>query len=414
VSDPLESAEPRQSRLQPPLPKRYRVRPVVRPLWHVADLVRAGSGPERLREAICHEYGVRHCFLLDRARSGLYLLIDGLGLRGEWISTSFMHRPASVLVKNHVARLALTGIGDDFNIDPDAAGSMASSDTEVLLATHMYGRVADMARLTELARNRGWFLIENAVHLPGGVEVDGRRVGSIGDAAILSFNVDKPAGGILGGALITNRDDVANAIERAGLGRHNTRECLERIRQSFLAYHLKPAILSLPFAARTRAPRDGIADIESFPYRSYRQYQPRAIHPFQAAAAAPQVAAAREVVARRVANAKRLSAAISHLTRVVVPQSSVACPNTYLYYPVILDDELDRFEVGAALAARGIETKWRYHPLHLQEGFEECPVSDMTRTERLWRQHLLLPCTARSTPDEIDRVASALDAVVGQ
>jgi len=89
-------------------------------------------------------------------------------------------------------------------------------------------------------------LIENAVHMPGNITVDQRKLGSWGDAAVISFNVDKPVGGILGGALITNRDDVYEAVSRQAIGASNGKECWNRVYTSFLAYHLKPLLLRMP------------------------------------------------------------------------------------------------------------------------------------------------------------------------
>lgn len=67
-----------------------------------------------------------------------------------------------------------------------------------------------------------------------------------------------------------------------------------------------------------------------------------------------------------------------------------------------------RYLLGKRLAAAGIESKWRYYPLHLQPGFTNMRRDDLTQTEQLWRQHLLLPAGAATSPEQIDYLAESV------
>ena len=399
------------SRYQAPLPKRYAVPPVVRPLWSLRDLLADSNSKESLRREICRAYGVKHCILLDRARSGLYLLIEGLGLKRQWITTSFMHRPAALLLKNQVRELHLCSVTSEFNIDVDDLRSCISPNTQAILATHMYGCAADIRRLREVADESGCYLIENGVHLAGEMMVDGRPLGSWGDAAILSFNVDKPVGGILGGAILTNRDDIFEKISSVPLGPSNRKECFDRVKTSFVAYRLKPFVLSLPFTRNLRRARDGVGEIESFARENYQSYQARDIHRLQASAAIRGMRNCSANAKARIRNGQYLSERLADIDEIQLPNGSTN--NSYLYYPILLNERLERFKFSSELASRGIETKWRYHPLHLQSGFEDCETTNMDSTERYWRQHVLLPCTARSSESDLDYIAESVKSVIG-
>lgn len=362
---------------------------------------------EALSRALCRRYGVRHCLLLDRARSGLFLLSEAFGVRGEWIISSLMHRPSAVLLLEQGGTVALADVDEQLCIDPASVQRLLGPQSRAILATHTYGKTSDLAALRRLADSSGALLVENAVHTPGNLPVQGKPVGSWGDATMLSFNVDKPLGGILGGALLTDRDDIWRAVSAHPLGSANAKEARERIRTTFLAYRLKALLLHLPQGQRYRAAADGVAEIEAFPADSYRRYTPRRIHRLQAAVASGCVAREDGFVARRRRNAERLTARLKGLPGLALPESTGARPHAYTYYPVVLRQG-SRYALGARLADAGIETKWRYYPLHLQPGFGAVRRDDLSRTERLWGQHLVLPAGVAATEADIDYLGDSL------
>lgn len=396
-------------RLQPPKPPRYRLPPVVQPVWRVSDLVlgNACAALEELKAELCARYGVRHCLLLDRARSGAYLLCKAFGLSGEWIVTSLMHRPSLVLLQNSCAGVAFADVDEHMTIDPASVERLIGPSVSAILATHTYGKAADVAALRAVADRHNVFLVENAVHMASGERVQDRLLGSWGDATLLSFNVDKPLGAILGGALLTNRDDVWSALGAVELGPPNDVEMRERIRTTFIAYRLKPLVLHLPAGRRHRSANDGVAEIEHFDIGTYRRYAPRRIHPLQAKVALACLGREHELVARRRRNADRLRAALASVPGLRLPESTVQQPHTYTYFPLNIAQG-SRYAVGERLAARGIETKWRLAPIHLQAGFEQARRDNLERSMRVWGEHLLLPAGCSTSDAQIDYLAQAL------
>ncbi|HET7333272.1 DegT/DnrJ/EryC1/StrS family aminotransferase [Dyella sp.] len=396
-------------RLQPAKPSHYKLSPVVQPQWRLPDLWHRAADDEleALRQRLCESYGVRHCLLLDRARSGLYLLCRAFGLDDEWILTSVMHRPSAIVLSNHASRLAFADVNEDMTIDPASVERLLTDRTCAILATHTYGRAADIIALRKLADKHGLALIENAVHMAGKSQVQGRTLGSWGDASIVSFNVDKPLGGILGGALLTNRDDIWRAVNTQQLGGPNTKEMRERIRTSFTAYRLKPLMLRLPAGRQHRGTADGLAEIESVGISIYERYTPRDIHPRQARVALSCMDREERSVVHRTSNAERLNGQLTHDDRYGLPQSTLERPHTYTYYPLLVRKG-QRLELGEHLANAGIESKWRLAPLHTQTGFTEVRRDDLTRSEKLWSQHLLLPAGPSITSAQIDYLAKTL------
>ena len=63
------------------------------------------------------------------------------------------------------------------------------------MAVHLYGRTADMTRITEIARRRGLKVVEDCAQAHGAVHA-GRRVGTWADAAGFSFYPTKNLGAL--------------------------------------------------------------------------------------------------------------------------------------------------------------------------------------------------------------------------
>lgn len=98
------------------------------------------------------------------------------------------------------------------NIDPGLIERSISGRTSAILAVHLYGRAAEAGRIREIADRRGLLFIEDAAQAHGAA-IDGRRVGSFGDAACFSFYPGKNLGGIGdGGAVTTDDDGIARMV----------------------------------------------------------------------------------------------------------------------------------------------------------------------------------------------------------
>jgi dTDP-4-amino-4,6-dideoxygalactose transaminase len=401
--------------LQPPIPTHFKVQTLVQPQWRLADL-RNGfpwtSAQEELKKMICRQYGVQHCLLLDRARTGLYLLAKGLGLQREWVLTSCMHRPSAVLIHHLAGAMTFADVLDDFTMDPASAAKLLNAETDVLLVTHMYGKSADIRTLRELADRRKTMLIENCVHVPGGIRVDNQPLGSWGDAAILSFNVDKPLGGLLGGALITNREDIWRAVTALSLKPQGWGEAWNRMYTTYLAYRLKPLIMRWYPGKALRSPKNGVAEIEAFKIGAYARYQPLSIHPVQAAVALEALKKCPQVTQQRVENAPLLMDRIENSPYLILPQDDLRRPHSFLYFPILFNKG-ERFEISRQYAEMGVETKWRYYPLHLQKDFSRCRHAGLEGTEAAWRRHLLLPAGAGMAREEIDYLSECTRRILG-
>lgn len=96
---------------------------------------------------------------------------------------------------------------------PEALAAMlARGGIKAVLPVHLYGRPAGMAAVVELARSHGAKVVEDCAQAHG-ASIDGRRVGTWGDAAAFSFYPTKNLGALGdGGAVTTASSAIAGRI----------------------------------------------------------------------------------------------------------------------------------------------------------------------------------------------------------
>jgi dTDP-4-amino-4,6-dideoxygalactose transaminase len=95
-----------------------------------------------------------------------------------------------------------------FNMDPDRAAAAITPRTKAILLVHFGGPMASMDRFTDLARQHGLLLLEDAAHAHGS-EWNGRRAGSFGLAGSFSFQNGKVLTAGEGGMITTNDSELA-------------------------------------------------------------------------------------------------------------------------------------------------------------------------------------------------------------
>ncbi len=98
-------------------------------------------------------------------------------------------------------------------IDPARVEAAATKRTKAIMPVHLYGQLADMRALVDIARRHNLRIIEDSAH---GIEIerDGVRPGELSDAAVFSFYATKNMTCGDGGAVVTKNSDVADRLRR--------------------------------------------------------------------------------------------------------------------------------------------------------------------------------------------------------
>lgn len=102
---------------------------------------------------------------------------------------------------------------ETFTLRPDQVDAAIGPKTRAVIAVHLYGHPAPMPDILEIARRRGLAVIEDCAQAHGAA-LEGRKVGTWGDAAAFSFYPTKNLGAFGdGGAVVTGRRDVFEKLQ---------------------------------------------------------------------------------------------------------------------------------------------------------------------------------------------------------
>ncbi|QMU62518.1 MAG: hypothetical protein GKR92_12750 [Gammaproteobacteria bacterium] len=400
---------------QPNIPFRFRVPGVVQPKWSFSDLHRSCFIDEyesSLNKEICRQYGVKYCLLLNDARSGIYFLAKNFGLQGEWITTSFMYQPLSEIIRNFCSGFALADINKNFTINIESTRSLIGSNTEVLLVNHFYGKCSEVKALRLLADEHKLFLIENCVHVPGNTIVDNKPIGSWGDAAIVSFKADKAFGGIGGGALITNREDVFNSIKEHVNREKKYLHTLKYIISNTVAYKLRPctAVLIRLYNNIQNLSNEVVPECnDHIINESLYKYS---IGSAQAKVALLLSNKLGHLKNNQIEKGRCLSKLINDVEGISCPEDVAKAPHTYTYFPIVLNS-IDRMVFANKLSKNGIETKWRYHALHSLP-FKDVRWHDVSCTNHVLNQNILLPLGIETKLKHLKYIAKCVSEAMRQ
>jgi dTDP-4-amino-4,6-dideoxygalactose transaminase len=248
---------------------------------------------------------------------------------------------------------------------------------KAVVVVHLYGQSADLDPMIEICDRYEIPLIEDAAEALG-ADYKGRMPGTLGRCGIYSFNGNKIITTSGGGMLVSN-DEMLIAKSR------------------FLATQ-----------ARDPAPHYQHSEY-GYNYRMSNVL---------AGIGRGQIQVLGDRVAARRRNFERYEAALGHFPGIeFMPEAAFGTATRWLT-ALTIDPEwfgVDRETVRLSLAAKQIEARPVWKPLHLQPLFDNCEMVGGKVSEDLFNRGLCLPSGSNLTTAEVDRVIEAiLDCQAGQ
>ena len=143
----------------------------------------------------------------------LSLMVLGVGPGDEVITTPFTFFATVGSIWRTGAKPVFVDIeADTYNIDPAKIEAAVTDKTKAIIPVHLYGQMADMDPIMEIASKHNLFVIEDAAQSIGSV-YKGRKAGSIGTTGCFSFFPSKNLGGNGdGGMIVTNDESLAQRL----------------------------------------------------------------------------------------------------------------------------------------------------------------------------------------------------------
>lgn len=372
--------------------------PLFKMYWDEEDLnrvngvIKRGSywatGPEinefeiRLAEYI----GTRYAITFNSGTSALHslLLAHGIKKGDEVIVPSFTFISTANAPLFVGAQPVFAEIEEKtFGLDPEDVSKKINGKTRAIIPIHYGGCPCLIREIKEIAEDRNVFLIEDAAESMG-AEINGTKVGTFGDSAMLSFCQNKVIATGEGGAIITDSNEICQKLKL--LRSHGRLET-----------------------------QDYFSSIEAFDYVSlgYNLRMPTMI----AALGISQLDKIDYIINERRRKAEYMIRKLSKIKDLI---SFIPPKNYFHVYQMFIvrinSTKETRDNLMRYLARKGIMSKVYFDPIHLTKfyrgvyGYKE---GDLPFTEKISGSVLSLPLYVTMTNDEIDYVTSSIEDFFG-
>ncbi|MBQ7503221.1 DegT/DnrJ/EryC1/StrS family aminotransferase [bacterium] len=167
---------------------------------------------EKFEEEFAAFIGVKKAIYMASARAGLYLVLQSLNLapRSRVLIPAWTHHsiPAAIIAAG--LQPCLVDIRKKtWTMAPELISEDDWDGVSVIIITHMYGCPAPAPELLAEAKKRNIFVIEDCAQ-GFGAEIDGKKAGSFGDAAIFSFALTKNFTTLGGGMVVFQNEKIGS------------------------------------------------------------------------------------------------------------------------------------------------------------------------------------------------------------
>jgi perosamine synthetase len=246
------------------------------------------------------------------------------------------------------------------NIDPEHIKNLIDSKTKVIIPIHYCGYPADMDYITDIAIDNNIYILEDCAEAFG-AEYKGKKAGSFGQVAILSFSPNKIITTGEGGMLLTNDYEIyeraCSIVDYGQKGRFNYRMLGHN-------YHMTA---------------------------------------FQAAIGLVQMKKIDQMLDKRKRLAKLYDELLSNEKLIDTPSISPYVKPSIMSYYIIFKTSVLRDKTMKYLNDKGVETRIYFPPLHKNAFYNKYvkTTNKLWHTEDISSRILNLPLSPKLTEDNV-------------
>lgn len=341
----------------------------IKPIWETAWMTNMGEFHEKLAEQLKEYLKAEKLLLFVNGHMALEMALQAMDLSGEVITTPFSFASTThAIVRNRLTPVFCDIREDDYTMDADKIESLITDKTTAIVPVHVYGNVCDVDKIEKIAKKYNLKVIYDAAHAFG-AEVNGRGIGTYGDASMFSFHATKVYNTIEGGA-VTFQD--------------SSLEVLLNYLKNF-----------------------GITGKETVEYIGGNAK----MNEFQAAMGICNLRHVDDNIAKRKAVAERYRKRLSDVPgiRLVIPKEGVK--QNYAYFPVAFDGfALTRNEVYDLLASYNIFARKYFYPLITDFDCyrERFSGAELPHAKKAADSVLTLPLYAELPLEQVDRICDII------
>ncbi len=319
--------------------------------------------------------GVKHVWGVANGTDGLILALRAVGVRpgDEVIVPSHTYIASAAAIHFVGAAPVLVDCGDDHMIDPQAVESAVSPRTTAIMPVQVNGRTADMEALQAIADRHNLLIVEDAAQGLGS-RFKGKLSGTFGIASEFSLYPAKVLGCFGDGGLVVSSDDAV-ARKLMLLRDHGRDENGTVVQWGFNSRldNLQAAILNTRF-------RHFAAEIE-----------------------------------RRRQLARLYRSGLEDVAEILLPPGPDNDPDHFDVYQNYEVEAEHRDDLRRHLEQDGVRTiiQWAGTPVH-GFGLPGTKVTDMPRTELLFKGCFLLPMNTSLTDYEVNYICASVRRFYGR
>jgi len=332
-----------------------------------------GAGPmvTAFENAFSKYAKAKHAVAVSTGTGALHCALTAVGVKqgDEVILPSFTFvATAEVVVFNRAKPVFVDIDPETYTIVPDRVEKAITKKTKAIMPVDLYGMPADMKPIREIAEKHGLKIVEDAAQAHGATYL-GKPPGAFADAACWSFYGSKNMTTGEGGMLTTNGGEI------------------EEITRVIRSHGEKEKYMSLMLGHNYHMPE------------------------IEAAIGSVQLKKLPKFVAKRRANAKRLSAILVKSKKLQLPTEPAGFRPSYYLYTVRLKnaDKEKRDKLVEKLKQEGIGAFICYvNPIHTMPYYRKFATHNLPVTETVSKQVFSLPVHPGVTPKQIDFIGETV------
>lgn len=339
-----------------------------------------GSNIEKFEKMMAEYIGAKYCVIFNSGTSALHAALLAYGIKedDEVIVPSFTFIATANAPLFVGAKPVFADIEEEtYGLDSEDVKEKITEKTKAIIPIHYGGCPCKIMGLREIADDHNLILIEDAAESLG-ARIGDKKVGTFGDATMLSFCQNKIITTGDGGAIITDSREI---YEKLKLIRSHGR--LETSDYFSSTEYMDYITLGYNFRMSNIVAALGVAQLKKVD----------------------------KIIEMRRKNAEYLTARLREIKEIITPTSPENYYHVYQMYTILIkDSKIMRDNLMKYLAGKGIMTKVYFSPVHLTHFYKnelgyacELPV-----TEEISRRVLTLPMYPALTKEEVDYIVEEM------
>ena len=310
--------------------------------------------------------GVKHAVAANTGTAALHMAVASVGVKSgdEVILPSFTFVATAEAVVLAGGKPVFADIDPEtYNLSSSAAEKAITKKTKALLPVDLYGFPVDIKPFREIAKKHGFAVVEDAAQAHGAMR-DDKPAGAFADAACWSLYASKNMTTGEGGVVTTDNDKIAETLRMVRTHGEKAKYASEMLGNNYRMTEIEAAI--------------GAVQLEKLP----------------------------TFVAKRRANAERLTEILKKSDKLCLPTDPDGGKHSWYLYTARLYNgtETARNKILDELHKKGVGAEAYYvNPVHqmpyYQNSFGTCRLPE---TEKAVKQVFSLPVHPGVTPEQVE------------